>query len=242
MAHLSQLALERLMRYYLLLSESPVRDQGRTVTSGRIAEALDIDPTQVRKDFGAIGLLGKGRVGFEVDEVCLAVQQELGFDRQHDAVLVGAGHLGSAILAYRRFTRYGLHFLAAFDTDPRKIGRRINGCPVRPMRALSAFIKSHHIPLAVVTTPADAAQRVIDRLADAGVRVIWNFAPAHPVVPSGVLVRNEHISLGLSEITHHLRRHGAASLAAPVPVRRHPPPGAPRARNGRRRIAIISES
>jgi redox-sensing transcriptional repressor len=233
MAHLSQLALERLMRYYLLLSESPIRGQGRTITSGRIAQALDIDPTQVRKDFGAIGLLGKGRVGFDLDDICRGIQQELGFNRRHDAVLVGAGHLGSAILAYRRFTRYGLHFVAAFDTDPHKIGRRINGCLVRPMRALTTFVRSHQVPLAVVTTPAHAAQRVIDRLAHAGVLVIWNFAPAHPVTPPGLLVRNEHISLGLSEITHHLRRHRGPP--PPVVARR-------RARNGTKHVALSSQS
>jgi redox-sensing transcriptional repressor len=147
-------------------------------------------------------------VGFDMNEICRAIQHTLGFNQRHEAVLVGVGHLGTAILAYQRLMRYGLHFVSAFDSDPRKIGRRIKGCLVRPMRALTPFVRNHDIGLAVVTTPAEVAQRVIDRLAGAGVRAIWNFAPVHATAPSGVLVRNEHISLGLSEITHHLQRHG----------------------------------
>jgi redox-sensing transcriptional repressor len=227
------------MRYYQLLSECPARGQARTVTSGRIAESLDIDPTQVRKDFAAIGLLGLGRVGFDMDEICRAIQHALGFNHHHGAILVGAGHLGSAILAYQRFTRYGLHFLAAFDSDPRKVGRRIKGCTVRPMRALRPFVRRHGVRLAVVTTPADVAQRVIDRLAAAGVVAIWNFAPTHPTAPAGVLVRNEHISLGLSEITHHLQRQPEVPTRART-AGPHDAGSPGRLRKGRGHVALPS--
>ncbi|NIM52658.1 MAG: redox-sensing transcriptional repressor Rex [Gemmatimonadales bacterium] len=197
------------MRYHRFLSESTVRKPTLTVTSAEIAEALDIDPTQVRKDFGAIGLLGMGRVGFDVSEVCRAIRTVLGFDQGHEAVLVGAGHLGSALLAYSGFARYGLYVVAAFDNDERKIGRRIAGCPVKPMKVMKPFIKRRKIRLAILTTPVEVSQKLTDRLVSAGVRAIWNFTPTRLTVPRGVLVRNEHISLGLSEIAYHLKQQAA---------------------------------
>ena len=111
------------MRYYRFLSESTARKPLQTVTSAQIAEALDIDPTQVRKDFSAIGLLGMGRVGFDVCEVCRAIRVEIGFDRTHDAVLIGAGHLGGALLASSGFARSGLQVVAA-ETNKEQQARR----------------------------------------------------------------------------------------------------------------------
>jgi redox-sensing transcriptional repressor len=206
LAHLGRLALERLIRYHRFLVELTTRAPVATVTSAQIAEALDIDPTQVRKDLGAIGLQGMGRVGFDVCGVCHAIRNVLGFDQKYDAVLLGAGHLGGALLAYSGFARYGLRIVAAFDGDKSKVGSEIAGCTVRPMRALKPFLKRRKIRLAILTTPAEVSQELADRLVSAGVEAIWNFAPTRLTVPSGVLVRNEHISVGLSEITYHLKR------------------------------------
>ena len=190
------------MRYYRWLSE-PKR-QLKTVTSAQIAEALDIDPTQVRKDFGAIGLLGMGRVGFDVCEVCRGIRFVLGFDQTFEAVLIGAGHLGSALLAYKGFENYGLDIVAVFDNDPKKIGRTIVGREVKHMRSLKPFIRRHNIRLGILTTPAATSQQLTDRLVSAGVKAIWNFTPSRVTVPADVLVRNEQISLGLSQIAYHL--------------------------------------
>jgi redox-sensing transcriptional repressor len=195
------------MRYYRFLSESKGRKPPQTVTSAHIAEALDIDPTQVRKDFGAIGLLGMGRVGFDVCEICRAIRVVLGFDQRHEAVLIGTGHLGSALLAYSGFESYGLDIVAAFDNEKRRIGGRIAGCTVKSARALTPFIKSHGIRLAILTIPAGVAQQMTDRLVAAGIKAIWNFSPTQLTAPPGVLVRNEHISLGLSEIAYHLKEN-----------------------------------
>ena len=199
---LRRVVLERLMRYYRWLSE-PKRKPLKTVTSAQIAEALDIDPTQVRKDFGAIGLLGMGRVGFEVCEVCRGIRYVLGFDQTYEAVLIGAGHLGSALVAYEAFENYGLDIAAVFDNDPKKTGSMVAGRTVKSMRSLKPFIRKHDIRLAILTTPAAVSQQLTDRLVSAGVKAIWNFTPTRVTVPPDVLVRNEHISLGLSQIAYH---------------------------------------
>jgi redox-sensing transcriptional repressor len=193
------------MRYYRWLTDSTFRKPLKTVTSAQIAEALDIDPTQVRKDFGAIGLTGMGRVGFEVYEVCRAIRYVLGFDQTYEGVLVGAGHLGGALLAYDGFARYGLEIVAAFDNDPRVIGSKVAGVPVKSMRSLKPFIRRHDIRVAILTTPVKVSQRLTDRLVSAGVKAIWNFTPTRLTVPPDVLVRNEHIALGLSQIAYHIR-------------------------------------
>jgi redox-sensing transcriptional repressor len=202
--HLRRVVLERLMRYYRFLSEPGAKKAPETITSAQVAEALDIDPTQVRKDFSAIGLLGIGRVGFEVCEVCRAIRVALGFDQRHEAVLVGTGHLGGALLAYSGFARYGLHIVAAFDKDPEVVGTEVAGCVVRSMRSLKPFIRRHGIRLAILTTPVEVSQKLTDRLVEAGVKAIWNFTPTRIAVPREVLVRDEHISLGLSVIAHRL--------------------------------------
>jgi len=206
LARLRRLVLERLMRYYRFLAESTAGKPLQTVTSAQIAEALDIDPTQVRKDFGAIGLLGIGRVGFEVCEICRAIRVALGFERRYEAVLIGTGHLGGALLAYTGFERYGLHIVAAFDNDKRRVGRKIAGCTIKPTSAMKLFINRRQIRLAILATPGEVSQKLTDRLVSAGVEAIWNFTPIRLTVPSGVLVRDEHISVGLSEIAYRLRQ------------------------------------
>ena len=206
MARLRRLVLERLMRYYRFLSEATARKPIQTVTSAQIAEALGVDPTQVRKDFSAIGLLGTGRVGFDVCQVCHAIKCVLGFDQRYEAVLIGAGHLGSTLLAYSGFDRYGLHIVAVFDTDKSRIGREIAGCAIKSTRAMTPFIKRHTIRLAILAPPTQVSQKLTDCLVSAGVKAIWNFTPTRLTAPSGVLVRNErHFSIGLSEIAYYLK-------------------------------------
>lgn len=206
MAGFRKLVLERLMKYYRFLSESTAAAPAGAVTSAQIARAVDVDPTQVRKDFGSIGLAGMGRVGYDVCEVCRAIRLALGFDRQYEAVLVGAGRLGSALMAYSGFARYGLQIVAAFENDQRRIGRKIAGCTIRSTMLMKSYVARSQIRLAILTTPAEVAQQMADRLVSAGVKAIWNFTPIRLTAPPGVLVRNEHISMGLSEIAYHLKQ------------------------------------
>jgi len=147
-----------------------------------------------------------GHVGFDIWEVCRAIRIALGFDQTYEAVLVGAGNLGGALLAYSGFDRYGLRVVAAFDNDKLRIGGQIAGYTIKPMRAMNPFIKSRMIRLAILTTPVDVSQKLTDRLVSAGVKAIWNFTPTRLTVPSDVLVRDEYISIGLAEIAYHLKR------------------------------------
>jgi len=210
---LKRVVLDRLIRYYRYLAEFTATHPVDTITSARIGAALDVDPSQVRKDFSAIGLVGMSRVGYEVCEVCRTIRTVVGFDATYEAVLVGAGRLGAAILAYPDFERYGLRIIAAFDVDPFKVGRRVNGRTIEPMDELPGFIRERDVVMAILATPAQAAQPMAEFLVALGVRAIWNFTPVRLTVPEGVLSRNERLSAGLAEIAYHLRRIGASEPA-----------------------------
>jgi redox-sensing transcriptional repressor len=192
------------MRYYRHLSEITARKSLDTITSAQLGAVLHIDPTQVRKDFGAIGLMGISRVGYEVCEVCRAIRMVFGFDRPFPAVLIGAGHLGTALLSYPGFVRYGLRIVAAFDNDPSKAGGHIEEVKVQGIRSLKPFVRKHQIRMAILTTPVAVSQTMTDRLVSAGIKAIWNFSPTRLTTPDDVLVRNEHISLGLAQVAYHL--------------------------------------
>jgi redox-sensing transcriptional repressor len=194
------------MQYYRFVCELNACENIQTVTSSQIAKNLNIDPTQVRKDFGVIGLRGLSRVGFDACEVCRSVRIALGFDRNYEAALLGVGHLGGALLAYSGFTTYGLAIVAAFDKDKEKIGKDIAGCTVKPIKGMKAYISKRGIHMAILTTPAESTQKLADHLVSAGVKAIWNFSPVRLIVPRAVFVRNEHISIGLSEIAHYLKQ------------------------------------
>jgi redox-sensing transcriptional repressor len=214
MARLRRVTLDRLIRYYRYMVEVTEERSVTTITSARIGAALDVDPSQVRKDFAAVGLVGMSRVGYDVCEVCRTIRTTLGFDRPYEAVLVGAGNLGRAILAYPEFQRYGLRIVAAFD--PFKVGRRIEGHTILPIRELSSFVASHGILLAILAIPRRAAQPLADLVVSCGVTAIWNFSPARLEVPRGVLARNERFSAGLGEVADHLRSTKVAREAPEV--------------------------
>lgn len=208
MPRLRRVVLERLIRYYRYLAELTARRSVDTITSGQLGEMLDVDPSQVRKDFAAVGLAGVSRVGYDVCEVCRAIRTVLGFDHAYEAVLVGTGQLGGALMTYGGFDRYGLRITAAFDSDPDKIGTEKGGHTIRSVHGLKAFLEEHRPPVMILTTPVDVSQGLAELAAMAGVRAIWNFSPTRLNVPDEVLVRNEHISMGLAEISFHLESSG----------------------------------
>jgi redox-sensing transcriptional repressor len=229
-ARLRRVVLDRLIRYYRYLAELTARESVETITSAHLGAALDVDPSQVRKDFGSVGLVGMSHIGYDVCEACRAIRMTVGFDRPYTALLIGAGKLGSAVLASAEFERYGLRIVAVFDADPFKVGRRIEGFTIMPMDQLTTFIGEHGIRLAILATPGEAAQELADTLVDQGIRAIWNFTPTRLSVPKGVLARNERFSIGLAEIAYHLKAGG----------RRGPPTGECRASRASRNVRTPS--
>jgi len=208
MARLSRLQIERFFRYYHYLTRhfAALGERNAKVSSAELAAYLEVDPTLVRKDLAVLKIRGVPRVGYQAKKVVRAIERTLGFTREHRGVIVGAGRLGGAIAAYEGFKRYGFHFVALFDIDPRKVGTVLEGRPVLHMDKLPEYVARHDISFGVITVPIPAAQEAADQLVRAGLKAIWNFAHVALKVPSDVFVRNEHISIGLAELAYYLRR------------------------------------
>jgi redox-sensing transcriptional repressor len=219
MGRLKRSQVERLFSYYHYLLQHHEGGEANSVSSAELAEFLEIDATQVRKDLAAVGVRGCPRVGYPTKNVIRTIASRIGLGAKHNAVIVGAGRLGGAVAEYSGFTSYGVNFVALFDDDPHKQGAEVGGCPVYPMGKLGPVVRRHQAKLGVITVPDTAAQEVATTLVEAGIQSIWNFAHTQLTVPRDVWVRHEHISTGLAELIYHLkqprRRRTAAAAAAP---------------------------
>ena len=206
MNDLNRQTVERLMHYYYCISEHCDLSKDTTISSARLAQLLYLDDTQVRKDLAAIGVKGIQRVGFEIRNVLEAIRRTLGFTDIKRAVVIGAGRLGGAITSYDGFAKYGLHIVALFDIDPAKVGLTIGGHVVQPLAGLETIIADRVVRLGILTVPAEKAQESADRLIKAGVKAIWNFSPTSLTVPEGFIVRHEHLSSGLAQLSYQLKQ------------------------------------
>jgi redox-sensing transcriptional repressor len=174
------------------------------VSSAHLGEELGLDPTQVRKDLEATGVVGRPRVGYDVGELIRAIETALGWNNVRQAFLVGAGNLGQALLGYGRFREAGLDIVAAFDTDSAKIGTEFHGKQVLPVTKLGNLARRMHVMVGILTVPAEAAQASADALVAAGILAIWNFTPVRLRLPEHVIVQNEDIYSGLATLTQKL--------------------------------------
>jgi redox-sensing transcriptional repressor len=161
-----------------------------------IAQELNLEPIQVRKDLAITGIIGKPKKGYPVEALVAAIEHYLGWDEIHEAVLVGAGNLGSALLGYQEFQLHGLHFVAAFDTDPAKIGGHVHGVPILSMDTVEQAVKSLKAEIALLTVPSPMAQATAEILARAGVTSIWNFTNQKLKISEDVVVQREDLSSG----------------------------------------------
>ena len=176
------------------------------ISATKLAGDLGLTPIQVRKDVAGTGVEGRPKVGFEVSVLIEAITHSLGWDNSTDAVLIGAGHLGVALSRYEGFASYGLRIVAVFDNDPAKKDLPIGDTKVRPMEELSEYIGSHAINIAVITVPADSAQKVAQMLVEAGIKAIWNFAPKDLKLPSHVVVQRTDLATSFAVLSAKCRR------------------------------------
>lgn len=201
---LSMQALGRLPNYYNYLRALQKAGAGY-IAAPAIARAMGLNEVQVRKDLAAVSRTpGKPRVGFEVDDLVSSIGDCLGYHNSEDAILVGAGRLGRALLAYKGFEEHGVRIVAAFDEDESAAGRGDCTHKIFPIDKLPAMCKRLHIHMGIITVPAPRAQEVCDLLVENGILAIWNFAPVHLRVPGEVLVHNENMAAQLAALSRHL--------------------------------------
>lgn len=181
---------------YLHIIRNAQRNGQFYISGTVIAQELNLEPIQVRKDLAITGIIGKPKKGYPVDALIAAIERYLGWDEIHDAVVVGAGNLGSALMGYPEFRLHGLHIVAAFDTDPEKIGKKIHGVPIVSLNNLESTIQGSKVEYAILTVPSSNAQEMANILVRSGIRAIWNFTNTKLNVPDEVVVQREDLSSG----------------------------------------------
>ncbi len=196
--------IERLPLYYRCLDKLDKFEEVDVVSSKELGGRLGIPPTQVRKDLSYYGEFGRRGVGYNVYDLKKSVGEILGVDRKWQTVLVGAGNLGRALVNYDGFEKMGLDIVGAFDNDLNKIDNRIENLTVRSTKELEEIIKEEDVKVGIIAVPAEAAQNVAEKLIEAGVKAIWNFAPTRLYVPDEVAVRNEDLAVGIVSLIYHL--------------------------------------
>lgn len=188
-----------------------------TISSERLAELAGVNAAKVRKDLSHLGSYGTRGVGYDVAYLTFQMNRELGLTEDRSVVIVGAGNLGQALANYGGFSSRGFPVLAMVDSDPNKVGSNIGGVVVRHVDDLPAIVGSSPTTIGVIATPAPVAQSVADRLVDAGVRSILNFAPVVLSVPDDVLVRKVDLALELQVLSFYQQR--STTMPSPVPTR-----------------------
>ncbi len=206
----------RLPLYYRALLE--ISDQEvDTVSSDRLAALTGVNAAMVRKDLSYLGSYGTRGVGYDVEHLHSEISAELGLTHDSPVVIVGIGNLGQALANYRGFDARGFHVVGLVDDDPRKHGQIVAGLPIEPLDSLADIVRDRGVAIAIVATPAHAAQSVSERLVHAGVTSILNFAPGVVTVPAGVALRKVDLAIELQILSFH-RQHRDGAEAEPGDV------------------------
>lgn len=202
--YIPKATIERLPLYYRCLDMLSAYEDIDVVSSKELGGKLGIPSTQVRKDLSYYGEFGRRGVGYDVDGLKRSIARILGVNKLWSAALVGAGNLGTALVNYGGFFSMGLKITNVFDIDLAKIGNKAGNISVQSMKEIKETAKSNNISIGIVTVPAGEAQQVTEELVEAGIRSIWNFSPTRLIVPEGIIVRNEDLSVGIASLIYHL--------------------------------------
>lgn len=200
-----EVVINRLPVYARALAQ--LAEAGETVVSSQtLGEALDVTPAQIRKDLSYFGRFGKQGRGYNVPSLLAKLREILGLDRRWRVCIVGVGRLGQAIVEYGGFEPQGFSIVGAFDSDPNLVDKTVGKVHIRPAEELQSFLTSTRVDIGIVSVPARAAQDVVDKLVDGGIRAILNYAPISAHVPPGVSIRHIDPVLAMQSMTFYLKR------------------------------------
>jgi len=183
-----------------LLQESETK-----INSGKLAEAVGVNAWQIRKDFSHFGGFGTPGVGYDIKKLIKQINKILRLDIGHKAALVGVGNLGSAVLAHPGFEIYGFSIVAAFDVNPRKIGKKNENVTIEDVSNIKT-LRRRKITIGIIATPREAAQETADALVKAGVRGILSFSPCRINTPKKVKVVPIDIAMDLACMPYYMPR------------------------------------
>ena len=200
---ISRAVISRLPRYYRYLGE--LSEEGvERISSKELSERMKVTASQIRQDLNNFGGFGQQGYGYNVRYLYNEIAKILGIDRQHNVIIIGAGHLGQAIANYANFERRGCLIKAMFDVDPNLFGKTIRGARVYSLDNLEKFISENDIQIAALTIPKTRALEIAERLTKSGIKAIWNFAHTDLIVPYDVVVENVHLSESLMRLSYRV--------------------------------------
>jgi redox-sensing transcriptional repressor len=172
---------------------------GSTISATKIARGLSLGEVQVRKDLALISGQGKPKIGYERTKLMQDLEYHLGYENLTNAVLVGAGKIGRALLDYDGFEEFGIRIVAGFDCND-KVIEISNNKSVLPIKQIDKYCADHNVRIGIITVGQGSAQEVCDRLVGCGIKAIWNFAPCVLTVPDDVLLKQENLALSLAHL------------------------------------------
>lgn len=199
--------LVRLTVYTRCLADM-VKEGEEVVSSDELAHRAGVNAAQVRKDLSYLGSYGRRGVGYNVLHLSERIAVAMGLTRERTFIIVGVGKLGSALLGYAGFLAKGFKPEAAFDADYTKVGLSIGGVDIRGISELAGFVAANKTDIAILTVPAEHAQKVADELVTAGIKAILNFAPVVVKVPSSIQIRQVELSSEMEVLAHYLNMQG----------------------------------
>jgi redox-sensing transcriptional repressor len=177
-----------------------------TVSSDELADAAGVTSAKVRKDLSALGSYGTRGIGYDVAHLIDEIRSALGLTQHWSILIAGVGNLGQALARYRGFAERGFRVAALLDVDPTKVGTDVADLRVRHLDELADVVRSEGVAIGVIATPAPAAQDVADRMVEAGIRSILNFAPAMLAVPEAVTIRKVDLAIELQILSYYEQR------------------------------------
>ena len=186
---------------YLEFLKSLPQGSNPNISATAMAKALNLGEVMVRKDLHAISGSGKPKIGYSVSELIGSLEDVLGRDDYCNAIIVGAGKLGAALLGYNGFRRYGIEILAAFDLDKNKLITAENGKKVFKIDSLREFCSNEKVKMGIITVPTSQAQAIAETMVTCGIKAIWNFAPIKLTLPEDILIKQENLALSLAHLS-----------------------------------------
>ena len=196
--------LGRLPQYLEYLRSLP--EIRRTISATSIAKGLSLGDVQVRKDLAAVSGAGKPKIGYEREKLISDIECHLGYEGWTNAVLVGAGKLGRALLDYDGFEEFGVKIIAGFDCNERALQIGKGSKAILPIKDISAYCREHNVKLGIITVGAGSAQDVCDRLVESGIEAIWNFASVSLKAPDDVIIKQENLALSLAYLNNQISK------------------------------------
>ncbi|MCC8127629.1 MAG: redox-sensing transcriptional repressor Rex [Clostridiales bacterium] len=200
---ISKAVIARLPRYYRYLGELMESGVDR-ISSNELSRRMNVTASQIRQDLNNFGGFGQQGYGYNIKYLYSEIAKILGIDRQHNLIIIGSGNLGQALANYANFEKRGFLIKGMFDINPRLIGLVVRGIEIRGVEDLETFIRENEVQMAALTIPKNKAPEIADRLVNAGIKGIWNFAHVDLQVPDDVVVENVHLSESLMRLSYRV--------------------------------------